>query len=726
MGVSSLDGIVRSVVVRRCGADGRVSRWYGTGGAGHANGNSNSNSGRSMHEWPPERFDPEALSRGVRVRPWKLFSRSARVFGEVLLLRLGAFFHIGGMRGRAERLRNALVRLGPAFTKFGQALATRPDVLPREYCEELAKLQDKVPSFPTTAARETIAAELQMPVADVFEEFGTEPVAAASLAQVYRARLRGSGEVVAVKVQRPNLHETIALDAIILRSLARTVGSVFSVRSDLAGVMDELVGRIFEEIDFTREAASMSTFYDTYDSRAIEQSRSEKTNSATMSTGGGGGGGGTAGVAITVPRVHTALCTRRVLVMEWMAGVKLTDLDALQVMGVDRRLLLDSGVRCSLRQLLRDGHFHADPHPGNLMATEEGLAYLDFGMMCRISNADRYGLLRLLVSFVNRDAGIMAIELRQLGFLPHNAKLAAVEASIHDALRAGDADLENKDFQGAVEQLSSVLRAQEHDFRVPPRYALIIRALGALEGVATLLQPGFKVVAVAYPIVLEFLIEDKSPEMRRILQSMILTSEGHVRWARVQRLLEAARGTSDADDNEGGGDDTVHYSSYSSEFSSWIAAASSPWEALTGARSRQATEIDVKLADAIGDALGFLESRRSEYVRRKLVDDVLESMGSVRDTENLSTHGKPTDGGGLRQSELSDLVDRMQGPARWIVGRIRSAPDVWLPVVARVASSRATHEILYSVVRGGMRRYDRNTVEELLIFLSGLLRASGI
>ena len=640
--------------------------------------------------------------------------RSAKVAGEILVLRLGALFNVGGMRGRAERLRNALIRLGPAFTKFGQAMATRPDILPREYCEELAKLQDRVPSFPTAEARATVSEELRMPVVDVFEEFSTEPVAAASLAQVYRARLRGSGEIVAVKIQRPNLHETIALDSIILRRLASVIGTVFGVRSDLAGMMDELVGRIFEEIDFIREAESMKSFYEMYDSRPTKGQPS--TGSPV---------GGDSSVAITVPRVHRHLCTRRVLVMEWMSGVKLTDLDALRVMGVDRKLILSTGVRCSLRQLLREGHFHADPHPGNLMATDEGLAYLDFGMMCRISSADRYGLLRLLVSFVNRDAGIMAVELRNLGFLPYNTKLGGVEASIHEAFENGDSDLENKDFQGAVEQLSGVLRA--HDFRVPPRYALIIRALGALEGTATLLQPDFKVVAAAYPIVLEFLIEDKSPEMRRILRSMLLTPEGNVRWGRVQRLLEAARSTSG---DEVSGDSTYETSDctgadFASSFKSFALGGlggTGKNAGVSGSGERHGgSEIDAKLVDAIDDAMAFLESRRSAKVREMLVKDVLDNL-KLRyedgDWRESAANRADIEGGGLY-----GILGQVEGPAKWIFRRVRSAPEVWFPAIARVTSSRATHEIMYSIVRGQMKRFGRNAVEELILALSAFLAA---
>lgn len=632
--------------------------------------------------WPPRRFDPDTLSAGAHKHRFKLFKRSVIVATEMLLLRIGAMLHLGGMQGRAERLRNSLIRLGPAFTKFGQAMATRPDFLPKEYCEELSKLQDKVPTFPTSVARATISEELNSPIVDIFEEFSTEPVAAASLAQVYRARLRGSGEIVAVKIQRPNLHETIALDSLILRSLAGTLGNLFNVRSDLAGVMDELVGRIFEEIDFVREAESMQSFYSMYDTR-------EKMKLAAND----------GMVAIAVPRVFKSLCTRRVLVMEWMSGVKLTDLEALRVLGVDTRLLLDVGVRCSLRQLLCEGHFHADPHPGNLMATDEGLAYLDFGMMCRISSSDRYGLLRLLVSFVNRDAGIMSIELRQLGFLPFNTKLTEIEHSIEEAFKNGDQDVENKDFQGAVEQFSTVLR--DYDFRVPPRYALIIRALGSLEGSAVLLQPEFKVVAAAYPIVLEFLIEDKSPEMRRILQSMLLNTDGQVRWARLQRLLEAALKNSDNNDD-------TDEKTFSNFF-------------VPMGPKKPASEIDLKLADGIYDALQFLESKRSLKVRKKLIEDILNglNLNKLESTENsVYNHHKSSN------LEIREILGKMNGPLQWVGGRIQTSPDVWLPVIARISSSRAVHEICFSVVRGLLRRFGRSAAEDFLIILSSLLRAT--
>jgi predicted unusual protein kinase regulating ubiquinone biosynthesis (AarF/ABC1/UbiB family) len=331
---------------------------------------------------PETLYDPVSIAAHYQNRKLQVVRRIFAVLGPALSFAFGLWSDskrgivVKNDRRRATQLRVLLTQLGPAYIKIGQALSTRPDLVPPVYLEELTKLQDQLPPFPNELAYQFIKEELGASPEEVYAELSAQPIAAASLGQVYKGKLK-TGEEVAVKVQRPDLREGITIDLYILRNLAAWVQKkVKRVRSDLVGILDELGDRIFEEMDYIHEGENAERFFELYGH--IKD--------------------------IYVPKIYWEYTNRRVLTMEWINGTKLTQTEEISAQGIDARYLIEVGVQCSLRQLLEHGFFHADPHPGNLLATPDGkLAYLDFGMMSEIKPPQRYGLIEAIVHVVNRD-----------------------------------------------------------------------------------------------------------------------------------------------------------------------------------------------------------------------------------------------------------------------------------------------------------------------------------
>ncbi|OCQ89606.1 hypothetical protein BCD67_13370 [Oscillatoriales cyanobacterium USR001] len=451
---------------------------------------------------------------------------------------------------RAIRLREILSKLGPAFIKIGQALSTRPDVVPPIYLEELAKLQDQLPPFSNELAYKFIEEELGAPPQQIYAEISANPIAAASLGQVYKGKLK-TGETVAIKVQRPDLAERISLDIYILRTLAIWAHNIFKfIRSDLVGIMDEFGERIYEEMDYNHEGHNAEKFARLYGH--IKD--------------------------IYVPKIYWEQTGRRVLTMEWITGIKLTDLEAVKAKGIDAPYLIEVGVQCSLRQLLEHGFFHADPHPGNLFATLDGqLAYLDFGMMSEVKPYQRYGLLEAIVHLVNRDFEGLAKDYVKLEFLKPDTDLTPIIPALanvfNNALGASVAEL---NFKSITDELSALM--YDYPFRVPAYYALIIRSLVTLEGIAINVDPEFKVLSKAYPYVAKRLLSDPSPELRTSLRDLLF-KDGSFRWNRLENLLKNARDSEDYD-----------------------------------------------ISKILNQALEFLFSDRGDFIRDRIVDELVKSL----------------------------------------------------------------------------------------------------
>ncbi|MDF5736387.1 MULTISPECIES: ABC1 kinase family protein [unclassified Nostoc] len=475
---------------------------------------------------PETLYDPVGIAAHYQNRKLQVIRRIFAVLGPTLSFAFGLWSDskrgivVKNDRRRATQLRVLLTQLGPAYIKIGQALSTRPDLVPPVYLEELTRLQDQLPPFANEIAYQFIKEELGAPPEEVYAELSAHPIAAASLGQVYKGKLK-TGEEVAVKVQRPDLREGITIDLYILRNLAAWVQKkVKRVRSDLVGILDELGDRIFEEMDYIHEGENAERFFQLYGH--IKD--------------------------IYVPKIYWEYTNRRVLTMEWINGIKLTQTEEIKAQGINARYLIEVGVQCSLRQLLEHGFFHADPHPGNLLATPDGkLAYLDFGMMSEIQPPQRYGLIEAIVHVVNRDFEGLAKDYVKLDFLSPETDLTPIIPAFArvfaDAEGASVADLNIKSI---TDELSALM--YEYPFRVPPYYALIIRSLVTLEGIAIFIDPNFKVLSEAYPYVSKRLLTDPAPQLRASLQDLLF-KDGRFRWNRLENLLRNARNSQDYDFN---------------------------------------------------------------------------------------------------------------------------------------------------------------------------------
>ncbi|EPS65390.1 hypothetical protein M569_09386, partial [Genlisea aurea] len=482
--------------------------------------------------------------------------------------------------------------------QLGQALSTRPDILPSIYCQELAKLQDQIPPFPTHIAIKSIESQLGMPISKIFADISEKPFAAASLGQVYKAHLH-SGELVAVKVQRPGMSHSLTLDALLFHMIGGQLKRFAKARKDLFVAVNEMVRHMFEEIDYILEGQNADRFSSLYGSYPMnEKDHSESSSLPNQDVG------------IRVPKIYWNLTRKAVLTMEWIDGIKLTDESRLRQACLDRKKLIDEGLYCSLRQLLEVGFFHADPHPGNLVATKDGsLAYFDFGMMGDIPRHYRVGLIRVLVHFVNRDSLGLANDFLSLGFLPEGVDVQSVSEALQASF--GDGTRLSQDFQGIMSQLYDVM--YEFDFSLPPDYALVIRALGSLEGTAKVLDPDFKVVESAYPFVIGRLLADPSPDMRKILGQLLIRNDGSIRWNRLEKLIAAiSEQASDTD-------------------ASWTKSSSSPlgWRSFDMRAVVSATE----------DLFTFILSKKGSRVRVFIIRDVLKVADTFLDGLNDDKFG---------------------------------------------------------------------------------------
>ncbi|MEB3301361.1 MAG: AarF/ABC1/UbiB kinase family protein [Cyanobacteriota bacterium] len=464
-------------------------------------------------------YDPAAITRLYAGHPQRLLRRLWQTLMPICLFLLGVagdkatgqLRNPERARARARECAELLAALGPAFIKAGQALSTRPDIVPPVLLEELAQLQDQLPGFDSALAMACIEEDLGASVDDIFASLEREPISAASLGQVHRGVLQG-GQKVAVKVQRPGLREQITLDLYIVRNIAAWLNkNVRIIKSDLVGLIDELGSRVFEEMDYLNEAANAEKF---------KQLHSHNPS-------------------IAVPSIYPQATSRRVLTMEWIDGVKLTNLEAVKGIGIDPDDMVSIGVNCSLQQLLEHGFFHADPHPGNLLALPDGrLAYLDFGMMSTVTREARTGLIQAVVHLVNRNFGALSKDFVSLGFLSEEVDLTpivpAFEGVFGQALEMG---VSRMDFKAVTDDLSGVM--YKFPFRVPPYYALIIRSLVTLEGIALSVDPDFKILGAAYPYFARRLMEDPDPQLRRSLREMLFDGE-EFRWQRLEALVSSA------------------------------------------------------------------------------------------------------------------------------------------------------------------------------------------
>lgn len=425
--------------------------------------------------------------------------------------------------GRGQRLRHALEELGPIFVKFGQALSTRPDLIPPDIAAELTRLQDRVPPFSGEEAREVIERSLDAPLAEHFATFDVQPLASASVAQVHPATLL-DGTAVVVKVLRPGIEAVIDQDVALLYRLAGWVDRYWPDAKRLRPleVVEEYDKTIHDELDMTREGANAS------------QLRSNFPESEM----------------IYVPEVYWEHSTREVLVMERIYGIPIRDIDAIRKAGVDLRTLAHNGVEIFFTQAFRDGFFHADMHPGNIFVGENGqYRAVDFGIMGSLADSDKRYLAENLLAFFNRDYRAVAVAHLRAGWVPPSTRVDEFEAAVRTVCEPIFArPISEISFGQLVLRLFQV--ARRFDMPVQPQLVLLQKTLLNIEGLGRQLYPELDLWETAKPYLERWMRDQVGPSallktLRRELPSvmpLIPELPGLVHeWLRRQRDGDAAQ-----------------------------------------------------------------------------------------------------------------------------------------------------------------------------------------
>lgn len=396
-------------------------------------------------------------------------------------------------KAQAIWIRTTFLDLGPTFIKIGQLFSTRADIFSAEYVEELSKLQDRVPAFSYEQVEAIIEQELGKKISVLFQDFEPVPLAAASLGQVHKAILY-TGESVVVKVQRPGLKKLFEIDLGILKGIARYFQNhpKWGKGRDWMGIYEECCRILWEEIDYLNEGRNADTFRRNF--RIYDW--------------------------VKVPRVYWRYATSRIITLEYMPGIKVSQYDALDAAGVDRKAIARYGAQAYLHQLLNNGFFHADPHPGNLAVSPDGaLIFYDFGMMGTIKSNVREGLMETLFGIAQKDGDRVVKSLVDLGAIAPVEDMGPVRRSVQYMLdNFMDKPFENQSVAAISEDLYEL--AYDQPFRFPATFTFVMRAFSTLEGVGKGLDPEFNFMEVAQPYAMQLMTDNSSSEGNSFLNEL--------------------------------------------------------------------------------------------------------------------------------------------------------------------------------------------------------------
>lgn len=384
---------------------------------------------------------------------------------------------------RGARLRRALEELGPTFVKLGQLLSTRPDVVPPDVVDELQRLQDRVPPVPFDTLQPALSDALGgRPLSEVFQSIDPEPLASASIAQVHAGVLRDGSEV-AIKVQRPDVEHQIAMDLELLSALAHLASGRIGLPFDPVAMVDALARSLRRELDYRREGSTIERFQANFQGWTW----------------------------VHFPKVYWEWSSRKVLVMERLRGFRITDLEALDQAGIDRKLLARRGAQLFMKMVLVDGFFHGDPHPGNLYV-EPGnrLAVMDFGIVGRIDPETAQGVASLLQALVDQEPEQAVEALDALGALDPETDRVALRRDLRDVIETHWGLTLQEVALG--ETVGEILRlVYRHRLHLPSELFLLAKVLVGIEGLGRQLDPTFNAVEVATPFVRRLLARRFSP-----------------------------------------------------------------------------------------------------------------------------------------------------------------------------------------------------------------------
>ena len=410
------------------------------------------------------RFGLDEVALSAFRQPW--------VRGLVRLATLGRRLD----RPRGERLRQGLERLGPIFVKFGQVLSTRRDLIPLDVADELARLQDRVPPFPAAQSRALVEKAFGRPVGEVFARFDAEPVASASIAQVHFAELK-DGREVAVKVLRPGMREVIEQDLALLHTLAAWVErlSADGRRLKPREVVAEFDGYLHDELDLVREAANATQLRRNMDGLGL----------------------------VLIPEMVWELCTESVIVMQRMKGVPISQIERLREAGVDLKKLSRDGVTIFFTQVFRDGYFHADMHPGNIMVSLDAATFgryiaLDFGIIGTLTETDKEYLAYNFIAFFRRDYKRVAELPIESGWVPPDTRVGELEGAIR-AVCEPQFDRPLKDISLGQVLLRLFQTSRRFNVEIQPQLVLLQKTLLNIEGLGRQLDPDLDLWTTAKP-----------------------------------------------------------------------------------------------------------------------------------------------------------------------------------------------------------------------------------
>ncbi len=385
-------------------------------------------------------------------------------------------------RRRAQKLVNTLIGLGPTFIKIGQSLSTRVDFLPPTYIEALGQLQDRVPAFSSTEAIAIIEHELGNNIGTLFAQFDPIPIAAASLGQVHKAKLR-SGEIVVIKVQRQGLQRLFELDFKIIDRLLWWVDRLLPWTREygVRAIYAEFFNLLFQEIDYTHEGQNADRFTANFKASKL----------------------------VIAPHIYWRYTTSKVLTMSYLPGIKIDDRAALEACGFNPKQINQVGICCYLKQLLIDGFFQADPHPGNMAIMADGkLVVYDFGMMAELKSLAKGQMIETFWAVMKKDGAVVVDRLVDLGLIVPGEDMKPIEQVIEFLLeRFTDRPIDVREFNEIKTELLELFAIQP--FRLSPEMTFILKALATLDGIARTLDPEYNLVVAAQPFIRSVAISER-------------------------------------------------------------------------------------------------------------------------------------------------------------------------------------------------------------------------
>jgi len=373
---------------------------------------------------------------------------------------------------RAKWLVQNLLNLGPTFIKIGQALSTRADLIPLEYVQEFSQLQDRVPPFASEQAIAVVEKELGKSIQSSFRNFDPKPIAAASLGQVHRARLH-TGEDIVVKVQRPGLEQLFNLDFEILHRLVRllTQFSKGLKKYNLEAIYQEFFELLFQEIDYIHEGKNADRFRENF----------QKYHK------------------VISPKVYWQYTTHKILSLEYLPGIKIDDLQTLEANKINPKEVIQLGITCYLKQLLEDGFFQSDPHPGNMAVTTQGeIIFYDFGTMAEVKSIAQDQMVKTFFAVLKNDANEVVQTLIYMGLIEPVSDMTPIKRMVSFLLKEfRDKPIDVRAFEQLTDEI--YLMFEQQPFRLPPQMTFIIKSLTTLDGIARVLDPQYNLLAAAQP-----------------------------------------------------------------------------------------------------------------------------------------------------------------------------------------------------------------------------------